>query len=210
MQLGDKEYTPTRYGLKKWLELDDIKAKILDAAENRDAFANGIIDYLSAALCIPTSELEEFSWYEVIVAYAEINNANKLNYQFPLFKEPPNKDKAPWEYDGRLWYKWAYALSKEFGWSLEYVAELDPDDGIALLQEILVNDQLEKEWQWGMSEIAYQYNETTKKSEFKEYPRPIWMQKEVRKPPTKAKIPASMLPVGIVRHFKMDGSSETT
>jgi hypothetical protein len=36
------------------------------------------------------------------------------------------------------------------------------------------------------------------------------MQKEIRKPIAQAKIPASMLPVGVVRHFKMDGSSEAT
>ena len=210
MQLGDKEYTPTRYRLKKWLELEDIKAKIFDAAEDGYTFANGIIDYLSAALCIPTIEFEKLPWYEVVEAYATINALNNLKYQFPLLKEQPNKTKAPWEYDGRSWYIWAHALAKEFGWSLEYIAELDPDDGIALLQEILVDDQLEKEWQWGLSEVAYPYNETTKKSEFKELPRPIWMQKEIRKPIAQAKIPASMLPVGVVRHFKMDGSSEAT
>lgn len=89
-------------------------------------------------------------------------------------------------------------------------SELDPDDGVALLQEILTDDQLEKEWQWSLSEIAYPYNPDTKKSEFKNLPRPVWMQKEIRKPVKQIKIPASMLPVGIVRHFKMDGSSETS
>ena len=210
MQLGDTEYTPTRSGLKKWLELEDIKAEIFDAAEDGYTFANGIIDYLSAALCISAIEFEEFAWYEVAEAYATINALNKLNFQFPLLKEQPNKTKPPWDYEGRSWYIWANLLAKAYGWELAYIANLDPDDGIALLQEILVDDQVEKEWQWGLSEIAYQYNETTKKSEFKELPRPVWMQKEIRKPIAQAKIPASMLPVGIVRHFKMDGSSETT
>ena len=210
MQLGDTDYTPTRSGLKKWLELENLKAKIFDAAGSSLEFAQGIINYLSVALCIPTEKLEEVAWYEIAEAYATINEINNLKFKFPLLKEPSSKEKYPWEYDGRSWYLWANILAKAYGWSLEYIAELDPDDGVALLQEILTDDQLEKEWQWSLSEIAYPYNPDTKKSEFKNLPRPVWMQKEIRKPVKQIKIPASMLPVGIVRHFKMDGSSETS
>ena len=59
MQLGDTDYTPTRSGLKKWLELENLKAKIFDAAGNSLEFAQGIINYLSVALYIPTEKLEE-------------------------------------------------------------------------------------------------------------------------------------------------------
>lgn len=210
MQLGDTEYTPTRSGLKKWLELENLKSKIFDAAGDSLGFAQGIINYLAVALCVSSTEIDEVAWYEAAEAYATINVLNNLNFQFPLLKESSHKEKYPWDYEGRSWYLWANVLAKAYGWSLEYIAELDPDDGVALLQEILTDDQLEKEWQWGLSEIAYPYNPDTKKSEFKEFARPVWMQKEIRKPVTHIRLPASMLPAGIVRHFKMDGSSETT
>jgi len=200
LRIGNAEYTATRVGLKKWLALEDKKSDIFQATEDKDTFTDAILAYLSVAFDVPTQELEEVPWYEIIDEYATSNVLNNINFQFPLLNEPSSKEKAIWDYAGRTWYLWANLLAKSYGWTLKYISELDPDDGIALLQEILTDDQLDKEWEWGMSEIAYPYNETTKKSEFKELSRPVWMQKKVRKLPTKVKINVSMLPVGIITY----------
>jgi len=71
---------------------------------------------------------------------------------------------------------------------------------------MLVDDQLEKEWEWSLSELAYSYNSSTKKSEFKELPRPDWMDGKEIEEIKLIKIPKSMMPVGQV--VRMDGTTE--
>ena len=90
------------------------------------------------------------------------------------------KKKPVWDYEGRTWYSWVHDLAHAYGWSMEYIAELDIDDASSLLQELIIDDQLEKEFYWMTSEIAYPYNESSKKSEFKPLDRPIWMRDEIR------------------------------
>lgn len=106
-------------------------------------------------------------------------------------------EKIGWEYSGRTWFVWLHLLASAYGWSINYIEYLDIDNAIALLQEILVDSQLKKEWEWSMSEIAYQYNEHTKTSKFVPLDRPEWMQ-PISKPVKKTKIRISDIPVGLV------------
>jgi hypothetical protein len=208
--IDGKEYTANTYGLKKWLALEDAKAELFKAIESKSNFATEMQICLSIAFDVPKDGLVDLPWHEVAEEFSIINELNKLEIQFPLLKEQPKKEQMPWEYEGRTWYLWANLLAKSYGWTLDYIAELPPTDAIALLQEVLTDDQLEKEWQWGMSEIAYQYNENTKKSEFKPLTRPVWMQKEIRKPVKMVRLPANMIPVGIIRHGDGSVSNEDT
>ena len=92
---------------------------------------------------------------------------------------------------------WLHLFAKAYGWSSEYIANLEIEDGVALLQEIIVDNQLQREWEWGMNEMAYPYNQMTKKSEFKPLDRPSWMQKKYEAP-KKIKIPIHLIPLGNV------------
>jgi len=68
-------------------------------------------------------------------------------------------------------------------------------EAFAHIQEILTDRQLEQEFFYSLSEIAYPYNKATKKGEFKPMPRPYWMRPAVR--PTKTiRIKRNLLPVG--------------
>jgi len=88
-------------------------------------------------------------------------------------------------------------LAKEFGWNCEYIAELDVDDAIALAQEIAVGDQIEKEFQWAISEVPYQT-----KDGFKPLDRPKWMLYNTETSPIKkTKIRKEFMPVGAIVKF---------
>jgi hypothetical protein len=67
-----------------------------------------------------------------------------------------------------------------------------------LAQEILVDKQLEREFLWSMSEIAYPYNKSTKRSEFKELTRPEFMWQKASEP-KRFKIPVRLMPMGDVK-----------
>ena len=208
-RLGKVEYPLVRSKLRAWLVLEDFYTGIIEAAEkgNREEFVSSFYSYVSAALSIPIEELQSLPWYEVTRAFKEIYQINIPSLDFPILRrkmlEERNK-KIEWDYLGRDWYIWLHLLSKEYGWDIDYISNLEPNDGIALLQEILLDEQLEKEWQWSMSEMAYSYNEHTKITKFIPLERPDWMQPIVPKEIKKVKIKASEIPVGIVLKWDTD------
>lgn len=195
VELDGNEYEVFRSHLKDWLYLEEIKSSIRQAAEIKDTddLVRHLFDYLSAAFSVEL-EWDKFDWIEVSKAFYGIQEINSLDFDFPLLRFQGDEKSVVWNYDGRTWYFWAHTLASTYGWSLDEIADLDPNDAVALLQEILVDDQLSREWQWGLSEVAYPYNAQTKKSQFKPLDRPAWMFVPVKT--EKIKIPAKLVPVG--------------
>ena len=207
IHLGDTEYSVERFRLRKWLELEDIRADIVKATEELsiDRFVESVYAYIFMGIgqeqSLDRINLNHLPWFEVAAAYIEISAINVPRYAFPLLKAKVEEEKVAWDYDGRTWYIWSHALASEYGWNLEYIAELDIDDAIALLQEIIVKDQLEKEFEYGLSEIAYVYDSNSGKSKFQPMGRPGWMEMLSAGTLKKVKFHKSMLPVGNVVHL---------
>ena len=193
--------------LKDWLALEELRAKILEAAESRKDYAEisaAVRNYISAACGF---EYQETVWYKTVQDYEMALGANVPTKPFPLLKSKEKNEKMPWEYEGRTWYYWMHIFSNNYGWTEDQIAKLDIDTAIGLLQEILITRQEEREWQWSLTEIAYPYNKDTKKSEFHFLPRPDWMKKIVQ-PPPKVKIRVNEMPQG--RIIGEGYESETT
>ena len=198
IKIGKGELEYTRPSLKKWLLLQDQLSLVYDAIKNRNDVAKHFVSYVALALDIQEQEIVDLHWIEVAEAYLIITDTNKLKREFPLLNTQMKNKKEIWDYVGRTWYIWAHLLCKTYGFNLEYTANLDVDDAIGLAQEIAVDEQLTREWQWMTSEIAYQT-----KDGFKKLPRPDWMQynKDVPVIP-KLLIRKDFMPVGIV--YKWD------
>jgi hypothetical protein len=195
--INKKEISVTKFRLRKWLELEDNFSDFREAADSKDRekLTQSLYSYLSAALNIDTTVLSELGWYEVCSAFLTLKNFNAPNDKYPILKGTEKSSDQSWDYKGSTWYSWAHSIAGKYGWSIEYIADIDVDDAIALMQEILVDDQLTREWQWSMTEIAYPYNSSSKKSEFHPLDRPSWMQS--KHPEIKiTKIPKFLMPVG--------------
>jgi hypothetical protein len=107
------------------------------------------------------------------------------------------KEDEPWDYEGRQWHLYSHILAKTYGWTLDYISQLQVHEAIAKIQEILTDEQLEHEFYYGLSEIAYPYDSSTKKSSFKPLDRPSWMRPKAKEIP-RFKIPKSIMPMGVV------------
>lgn len=199
VELGRLTYKVNRPRLKKYLCLAEIRERFVDAAKDHDAEAasSRIIEYIEAA--IESSINANLPWQEIAEAYLRLLDLCELLIQPPLLmysSRTPKKD--AWDYDGRTWYMWSHLFARKYGWSLEYIAELVPDDAIALLQEIFIEDQLRQEWEWSLSEVSYK--KEGDKVRHVPLPRPAWMslaaasKKEVKK----VKIRRDFIPVGNV------------
>ena len=201
--LGQGKHEIIKAKLKLWLILGSIHDRIIEAVERKDfeGLASEIISYVSTAFSVP--DIDELPWEEVIDAFIRVVNVNALGFEIPLLLATPEKDtEVPWDYPGRNWFFWSHTLCREFGWSLEYVGELEVEEGIKLLQEVLVSAQLEKEWEWVLSPQSVVYNKDGK-GKFNKLDRPRWMGVGMKMlPPKIIEIPEFLRPVGNVIHAK--------
>lgn len=198
LSVGNRQITFHRIGLKKWLELDRIWTEIHRlAAERAEGFTGKVFEYLSAASGEEVETWEYLPWSIVAETTLKVWDINKPLRHLPMYtdKRLQNDIEIPWQYPEREWYVWANVFASSYHWKLEYIAELDIDDAAALFQELVIDDQLKKEWDWGLSERAYVYNQFTKKTEFKPLERPYWMREKIPQP-KKIKIRRDMMPVG--------------
>lgn len=181
---------------KKWLELESYKEKIIKATDGGD-FPKALLKYLSVALGVSERWFEEADWVLLVSAfYLSISKSPKVDLPITQASEERHKEED-WSYDGRMWHLYSHILAKSYGWDLEYISCLHVGEALAKIQEILTDEQLEHEFTYGLSEMAYSYDKHTQKSKFVPLPRPSWMRPKA-KPIQKFMIPASMLPAGVI------------
>jgi hypothetical protein len=187
---------PKRLRLKGWLQGESLREQIKDS-KSTDEIVECLYSYLT--LIYKDNDWDKETWMDVSELFYLGCEANLPTIPFPMLRnfDKAESNEAPWEYINRSWYLWANTFASKYGWSLEYIAELEIDDAIGLMQEVLIDEQLDREWEWDLSEITYSYDTNTKQSKHAEYPRPQWMLPEHKETPT-IKIPKNMIPQGLV------------
>lgn len=189
-----------RFG--RWVRLEEQKNKILRAVEeSSDEFPNHLFDFLSTALYLPSHYFRGADWTKIVIAFYK--SLSILSYKttlalFEATKEKKKVDTVSWDYDGRAWHLYSHMLATQYGWSLEYISNLRLNDALPLIQELLLEEQLEKEFQWTMSERSSYYDDKAKVSKANPLPRPDWMNRHID--PVKelkvTQIPVGMMPMG--------------
>jgi len=187
-----------KYTFKIWIQLEHLKEKILEAVENKQPeFPDYLLGYISTALNVKYKLFEQADWIKIVQLFYACLSKSPL-IKLPILSPSSEKYKEEaWNYEGRTWHLYSHLLAKEYGWSLEYISTLQIDEALAKIQEIVVDEQLDKEFLYGLSEIAYPYNESTKKSVFKPLDRPHWMRERIQ-PVPRFKIPKAAMPMGVV------------
>lgn len=201
-KLAEVEYEVTQAKLRTWLELELLRDKIIKAVEDTDELAKLICLYISTALNNFNLDFSYFAWIEIAYAFVCCEHVNALQLNdLQFIKYLGKKENDVWDYEKRGFWEFSHLLCKEYGWTLEYVADLNVESAFRLLQEILIANQFEKEWEWGLSENAFSYDKATKTSKFVPLKRPSWME-AVPEVPKKVKIPVYLLPVGNVVSYR--------
>lgn len=191
-------YKPATF--KTWALLEDAKANLILAAEE---YAHDLPEKVYAYLSVVgITRCEKLPWDKTVGLFFRVaaRYAPKI---IPLLdtgddKRKPSKP-VPWDYLGRTWFMYLHMFADRYGWDEKIIASLPLDTGMALLQEMLTNDQLEHEFIYSLSETAYLYDKSTKKNKLKPLERPVWMHPKrpaVKK--FKTKIPKKFLPIGNV------------
>jgi hypothetical protein len=196
LQVGQKTLQVCRPHLKKWLQLEQIRSENTDRIE-------GIYTYLSVFLGIKDSEIDGLPWMETLTLYQKSIEINKPELKLPYLKHPDRKlNDDPWNYPQRLWYSFAHLLASAYRWSIDQIAEMDVDDALAMVQEILIDTTLKREWEYSLTTLAYYPDHQGGTSRFHPLPRPAWMMVEQKV--RKIRIPKDALPVGNVQGFSKE------
>ena len=185
----------SRAKLKKWFQLEDIRSKTKEKAENGENIADLLCSYLSSAIC--AGRWDKLKWDRVQAEYIWSIKLHTPLKDHKIFSNS-SREKSNTLSDNS-WLMWANMLAESYGWRLDEIAELDIDDAIGLIQEILYSEQLQREWEWGLSEKSVSYDTRTKKAKFHPLERPDWMKipKKIIEP-EKHRIFKDHLPPGVV------------
>lgn len=183
--------------LKRWIALEEQKEKLVQALGSGGNFPSELLTYLSRAWGIDYKWFEYADWFLLIQAF-QLCLLKSPHVNLPI-TSPSNENskEESWDYEGRTWHLYSHLLAKAYGWTLEEISQLQVVEALAKIQEIMVDDQLDREFYHGLSEIAYHYDKNTKVSKFVPLPRPYWMRPKM-KPIEKFILPKSMLPMGNV------------
>lgn len=188
---------PTRLQLKEWLKAESLRETIKEIGSTGEII-DSLYSYLT--LIYKEEDWDQYKWEEIAEFFQLGIIENLPTVEFPMLNSSGSErdtDELPWEYPERIWYVWANIFASEYGWDLSYIAELDIDDAMGLMQEVVIVKQLDKEWDWNLSELTYSYDQVTKTSKHSEYPRPHWMLPPMEEPKP-IKVLKSMLPQGLI------------
>jgi len=211
VSLGGHEWKSTRGRLGKYLSLFEVNKSLGEAANRGDTggITDSLYEYLS--LCNPDLTRDLFDsapWFEVLDAYESLRDLNAIPQaeRYAVLSQiggekikPP-----PWDYRERLRVVYVHLIASVYGWGQEQILDLWPEEAIAYIQEILVDDQFEREFQHVHSEMSYTFDKATKKSKYMPLERPAWMvlgtvvEQELRRKDLVTKIHRDMLPAGVV------------
>lgn len=191
-QAGGETFEVFKPRLKDWIELDEIQEKFFNERSPQN-----ILDYLAKSTKREVDFWANLPWIDVLNAYLKIATLNAVSIDLPMLmvRDGIRPKSLPWDYPGRGWYIWLHILAKAYGWFPEKIARMEVEDAFALLQEIETEKQLEREWEWQTTELAYPYDSQTKKSNYHPLPRPVWMRAKVG-PPPKPRVLKKLMPVG--------------
>lgn len=188
-----------KYHFKKWIVLENKKVKIIEAANNKSDFPNCLFDYLFVALEINPKIYNQADWFRVILLfYACLSKSPQVELPITSPSDDERYKEDDWSYEGRNWHLYSHMLASAYGWTLEYISQLQVGEALAKIQEILTDKQLEHEFVYGLSEIAYPYNSQIKKNIFKPLDRPHWMKQKIESVVPRFKIAKDMLPIGVI------------
>ncbi len=201
ISLGGQEYTVHRARLGTYLLLQEALVDLRSAGKSGDngSITRSLLAYLQ--VCIPSVDIgifHQLSWLEIVTTIAEIEALNAVGVDFAVLRDFGERGSkpVPWEYSKRTRYLWVHLLASAYHWTREAIENLWPPEAIAFMQEIFAEDQYEREFLHSISEVAYQYDQATKKNKFVPLARPAWMTLREKHPTTR--LIKELIPMGVV------------
>lgn len=183
-----------RFGLH--IRLADLAQRIDAALRRRDATetARLVGEYFERAGFVA----DGLSGLDQIAAYTQLARLNQMTWRAAMLRDTiDRRQPPPYDYAGRRWVWWAHKLASRYGWTVEEIFNLWPEEAVAYLQEILVSEYDERDEARSLSQFGYKHDQQAKKLYFRPLPRPAWMIEN--NIPKTIRIHKSLIPYGVYK-----------
>jgi len=196
VMLGGRVIKVSRARLGLFLRLERRLREARQAIKNHDvgSLINSIRSYLELAIGEEVDPLD-CNWAEFFSAFILLVSLNRIPSHIKALtaRDHRRSRPPPWDHPDRTYVLWIHLIATNYGWSREEIENLWPEEAAAFVQEILIDEQTKREWEYFLSPIAHPTDKRGKDM-FKPLPRPLWMQEGARV--KKMKIPRKLLPSG--------------
>jgi hypothetical protein len=183
---------------------------MLAAAQSPVARLDAIVEYVSVAAGL--EDMSKVMAHELPMAFDILVELNDTSVELLSWQQAVRKDGGKYrttdtaDYDGRELAIIISTIASAFGWDEERIISLQPEVAACYVQEILVEDWERREFEYSLSEVAYDH----KTGRYRPFPRLDWHA--VVKGPTveqaKAKVPKKFAPSGIVMETGDNGAEQ--
>jgi hypothetical protein len=200
--LGGRAWTIERARLGGFLRLQQARESLNKGIKDggNGQIVGGIFEFLSVALPdLKPKDFHSAPWYEVFNAHIAVEALNQVPHgtEFAILHTSELGGKpVPWDNPLRAIIIWIHLIAKTYAWAKSEIEELWPEEAIAFVQEIMADEQTDREFIYSLSDMAYEYNKTTKKSHFRPLSRPMWMMASEKKKDIITKLRKDMMPIG--------------
>jgi hypothetical protein len=193
--IDEREVEILRARLGRFLILERYSSDFYEAIKERNSGTAilALLAYLKEALPEDV-DLEPLMWLDITTLFITTRALNALPRDVPLLKvhlAEPNS--PPWDHKGRPFIMWIHIIASEYGWPLAEIRNLWPEEAVMHVQEILLDEQLEREWEHTLSPVAHSADKQGKDT-YKKLRRPAWMSPR----PQKQKLLRKTLPQGLI------------
>jgi hypothetical protein len=178
------------------------RARLKQEADKDDtgAIASALFDFIKVgeAEAFALELFNQETWLEAFTRMIRVESENLVPGadQLAILRSPSGGKPVMWDHPNRPVIIWTHIFASAYGWSSEYTMNLWPEEALALLQEIIADEQQQREFLHSLSEIAYPYDKGSKKNRFKPLSRPAWMAVPGRERTVRMR--RDMLPVGTI------------
>lgn len=195
--LNGREVVVPRARLGLFLRLEEIYGQLADHVLHRDSGAcvSVIIEYVEMAIGEKLVDPDKMDWRPLFFGFLRIKRMNSLEPVVPFLQGiATSAGEDFWTYPGRVGVLWIHMLASRYHWSRAEIENLFPEEAATFIQEIMYDEFLTKEWEYSLSELAYEPQKDGK-SRYRPFPRPSWIGS---KKPKKVKMLKKLIPAGTI------------
>jgi hypothetical protein len=201
VRIGEREFDLTRARLGGYLALQSAESRLREAASRTevDAVCETLFSILASTIPVPRELFDSAPWQDIAGAISAVRAVNRLPDpdRFSILRFQKGESSVPWDYPERGRILWIHQLASAYGWTADEIFNLWPEDALGLLQEVLADRQLDREFQHNLSDLSYDWD-THGHGKLRPLERPAWMQLPLHGKEIKTRMLKRLLPIGVV------------
>jgi len=201
VHVGGRDYEVSRARLGGYLAQQCAEARLEDAVSRTetDAVCGMLFSILASTIPVTRESFDSAPWQGIAEAISAVRAVNRIpdSNRFSILRFGQKGHVVPWDYPDRARILWVHQLGRAYGWTAEEILNLWPEDAIGLLQEIVADEQFDREFSHSLSELSYTWNKQGQ-GKYRPLDRPGWMRVHLNPKQVVTRLRKVGLPVGVV------------